>query len=150
MPGYGLEEGKSPVGQEFPWSAVRGLLEGAHLYWVSTTRSDGRPHAAPVWAVWLSNVCYFSTGDQSRKAKNIAQNPNVVVHVQGVGDEAVIVEGAVEKTADKAVLKPVWAAYKEKYDWGVDGEPFYVVRPRVVLSFKENLPETATRWEFAA
>lgn len=148
LPGYGLEEAKRPPGQAFPWPAVRSVLERARLYWIGSTRPDGRPHAAPVWGVWLEDACYFSTGDRSRKAKNLARNPNAVVLVQGEGDEAVIVEGAVKRTDDPTVLAPVWAAYKEKYDWDMDGEAFYVVRPRAVLSFREDLGDTATRWEF--
>ena len=50
---------------------------------------------------------------------------------------------------DPDVLKPAWDAYNEKYNWKVESYPFYVVRPRLVYSFEENLGDTATRWVFA-
>ncbi|MEI6136703.1 MAG: pyridoxamine 5'-phosphate oxidase family protein [Chloroflexota bacterium] len=30
-------------------------LRTAMNYWIATTRPDGRPHAAPVWGVWLDD-----------------------------------------------------------------------------------------------
>jgi len=100
-----------------------------------------------VWGVWVNNLLYFSTGDDSRKGRNIKRNPQVTVHPE-VDNEAVIVEGAAERITSAAVLRPVWKAYDKKYDWNVEGYPFYVVRPRVAYSFKEDLAETATRWSF--
>ena len=44
-----------PEGTPFdpaPWSAVRDKLAASRNYWVSTTRADGSPHAAPIWGVW--------------------------------------------------------------------------------------------------
>ena len=37
-------------------------LTAAPNYWISTTRLDSRPHARPVWGVWLDGAFYFSTG----------------------------------------------------------------------------------------
>jgi len=146
-PGYGFEGGKSPPGEKFPWSRVEQLLTDARNYWIGTAGPDGRPHAAPVWGLWVDGVFYFSTGERSRKAHNFTANPQVVVHPE-CDNEAVVIEGRVEKITDHSTLRQLWEAYKKKYDWDMEGEPMYAVRPRVVYSFKEDLAETATRWTF--
>src|SRR5436190_619714 len=96
-PGYGFESATSPPGERFPWSRVEEVLAGARNYWIATAGLVGRPHAAPVWALWLDGVVYFSTGKESRKARNLAANPDVVVHVESAGGEMVIVEGRAEE-----------------------------------------------------
>jgi Pyridoxamine 5'-phosphate oxidase len=35
-----------------PWSKVEAVLESAELFWLSSVRADGRPHVAPLPAVW--------------------------------------------------------------------------------------------------
>ncbi len=149
-PGYGFEGAKSAPGKRFPWSRVERLLKSARNYWIGTSGPDRRPHSAPVWAVWVDGVLYFSTGDESRKGRNIAKNPEVTVHPE-LDNEAVILEGKAQKITQAAKLKPVWKAYKVKYDWDVEGYPFYALKPRVVYSFREEggLGETGTRWLFA-
>ena len=74
---------------------------------------------------------------------------HVVVHVESAGGEIVIVEGRAEEISDDAALRPVWDAYKQKYNWDASGYPFYAVKPAVAFSFEEQLGETATRWTFA-
>jgi len=147
-PGYGFENATAPPGERFPWSRVEEVLTSARNYWIGTSGMDGRPHAAPVWAVWLDGLLYFSTGKTSRKGRNLAENPAVAVHVEGKQGEIVIVEGTAEATSDAEVLRPAWDAYNEKYKWSVESYPFYTVRPRVAYSFEENLGDTATRWTF--
>jgi nitroimidazol reductase NimA-like FMN-containing flavoprotein (pyridoxamine 5'-phosphate oxidase superfamily) len=148
-PGYGFEGAKSAPGKKFPWSRVERLIKSVRNYWIGTCGPDGRPHSAPVWAIWLDGVLYFSTGDESRKARNIAKNPEITVHPE-IANEAVILDGVATKVSGAAKLKPVWKVYKKKYDWDVEGYSFYALRPRVVYSFKEDLPNTATRWVFSA
>jgi general stress protein 26 len=145
--GYGFERAKSPAGKRFPWRRVQRLLETARNYWIGTAGPGGRPHSAPVWGVWYKNTLYFSTGEASRKGRNLTRNPQVTVHPE-VDNEAVIVEGTAQRVTSAATLRPVWKAYNKKYDWNVEGYPFYVVRPGVAYSFKEDLAETATRWSF--
>jgi PPOX class probable F420-dependent enzyme len=147
-PGYGFENASAPLAQRFPWTRVEEVLAGARNYWIATAGRDGRPHAAPVWALWLDEALYFSTGKESRKGRNLAANPNVVVHVESSNGEIVIVEGRAEELSDEARLRPVWDAYKQKYNWDVSGYPFYMVSPAVAFSFEEQLGETATRWSF--
>jgi len=147
-PGYGFENASAPPGERFPWSRVDEVLAAARNYWIATAGPDGRPHAAPVWALWLDGVVYFSTGKESRKARNLAANPNAVVHVESSSGEIVILKGRAEEISDEATLRPVWDAYKQKYNWDASGYPFYAVKPAVAFSFEEQLGETATRWTF--
>lgn len=145
--GYGLEQAKTAPGKRFPWRRARKLLEQARNYWIGTAGANGRPHSAPVWGVWLDNMLYFSTGDESRKGRNLQRNPRATVHPE-LDNEAVIIEGTVERITGKAKLGRVWRAYNKKYDWDVESYPFYVLRPDVAYSFKEDLANTATRWRF--
>jgi hypothetical protein len=34
------------------WAEARRALESAETFWVTTVRSDGRPHVTPLVAVW--------------------------------------------------------------------------------------------------
>ena len=148
MPGYGSAETE----ELFPWSWAVERLERGHNYWFATTRPDGRPHAMPIWGVWCDGAFYFSTGRQSRKARNLAANPHCVVGVE-VGEDAVIVEGTVEEVTEAARLKRFAEVYGPKYEWNMEGfaEPVFVVRPAVAFGFTETgeFAATATRWTFA-
>ena len=58
-------------------------FQKSHNYWVMTVRPDGRPHAMPVWGIWLDGRYFFSTARTSRKASNLAENANCVVCTEG-------------------------------------------------------------------
>jgi len=148
MPDYGLADSAG----QLPWSWAVERLEKSHNYWVCTTRPDGRPHAAPVWGIWLDGAFLFSTAAGSRKARNLARNAWCVITTERA-DEAVIVEGIVEEARDPALLAEFKSVYKEKYNWdmGDVAEGIYTVRPRVAFGFIEHSDEfakTATRWTF--
>jgi len=150
MPGYGIEE--EPAGLlTWEWAVER--LAKSHNYWLSTTRPDGRPHAMPIWGVWLDDGFYFSSGKQSRKSRNLAANRECVISTESAA-EAVIMEGKAEIVADRTTLQPFYRAYKAKYDWDMEqeplvNEPVYRVSPRVVFGFtEEELTSDATRWTF--
>lgn len=154
MPGYGILDAQSGRGL-LPWSWAEERLGRSHNYWLATARPDGGPHAMPVWGIWLEGRFYFSTGQQSRKARNLALDPRCVVCTER-GDQAVIVEGVARRVTDKSQLKQFARVYKAKYEWDMEGseEPVYTVRPRRAFAFIEN-PEkpdeflaTATRWVF--
>lgn len=147
--GYGLP--KDPKGQ-LAWNDVFKKLEKSKNYWVGTTRADGRPHAMPVWGLWLDGVFYFSSDGSSRKAQNIAATPFAVVHLES-GDDAVIVEGAAQRVRDKQQFAKVDVAYKKKYGMGLSGIPgdvgVFAVQPKVAFAWREkDFPKSATRWNF--
>jgi hypothetical protein len=135
------------------WDHVEERLEGSRSYWIVTARPDGRPHAAPVWGVWVEGSLYFGTGRGSVKGRNLARRPDLVVHLESA-DDVVILEGVVEEVRDRASFDAIDAAYRAKYGMGVDqagddGAVWYVVRPKTAHAWLENdFLETATRWRF--
>lgn len=151
MPGYGIADADGGKGL-LPWSWATERLTNARNYWVATTRPDGNPHAMPVWGVWLDDAFYFSTGTQSRKARNLAENPRCVVGCE-LGPDQVVVEGLAELQDDAELRRRFAVAYQAKYDWDTEGfsEPFYAVRPTTVFGLTTtpgDFTATATRWTF--
>jgi hypothetical protein len=150
MPGYGIAAATGGKGL-LPWAWAEERLTVCHNYWVSTSRSDGRPHVMAVWGVWLGNELWFSTSKRSRKARNLSVNASCAVATERA-DEAVIVEGearAIEPSTDCTAFR---REYKQKYNWDMDAtEGIYAVTPRVAFGFieaPEDFPATATRWRF--
>ena len=147
--GYGMPKGTKGM---LAWAEVEEKIANAHNYWVCTTRPDGRPHTVPVWAVWVDGAVYFGTDRRSRKARNILENPAMVIHLE-LQKEAVILEGMAEEVTDRAMMKPIDEAYARKYKMRLSeapGETFLVkLRPRVVLAWTEKeFARSPTRWEF--
>lgn len=138
------------------WSFASQRLAAARNYWIGTTRPDGRPHAAPVWGVWVNQVLYFGTGPGSVKARNLAANPALVVHLES-GDEVVILEGIAEQLIDAP--PELWQRIADQYAAKYDGfrpdppsplGPFIALRPQVALGWREqDFVRSATRWRFS-
>ena len=108
--------------------------------------------------MWVGETLYFGTEPHSRKARNLAHNPNVAVHLESE-DEVIIVEGVAEELAapDPSFSQKITEAYAAKYVDPETGEEFRLesaeglkaVRPRVVFAWLErDFPRTATRWLF--
>jgi hypothetical protein len=148
-PLYGM---KSPH-HFFPFSHAEARLAQSRNYWICTARPDGRPHSIPVWGFWIEGALYFGTSRTSRKARNLAHNPALSVHLES-GDDVVILEGkAVEvDLKDKVTFQKVDSASRDKYKLPlmvVPASVLYSVRPRVVLAWTEkDFPNNATRWRF--
>src|ERR1700730_12195147 len=151
-PMYGLK----PRKQYLPFSHAEERLSKSRNYWICTARPDGRPHSIPVWGFWLDGAFYFGTARTSRKARNLAQNPAVSVHLDS-GDDVVILEGTVVEVSanERATLKKLDAASRAKYKMPLTTIPgetvLYRVRPCVVLAWTEKeFPKNATRWQLSS
>ncbi len=139
-----------------PWSWALERLEQSHNYWIATSRPDRRPHLMLIWGIWWQDAFWFSTGPRTRKAKNIAAFPHVVIGTEKA-DEAVILEGTAEEVTDRSIWKQLAKIYNLKY--GGDVEPLLMasvgcvfrVQPQVVFAQDEHAPNFAdavTRWHF--
>ncbi len=127
------------------WSHVSERMSSLRNYWLSTTRPDGRPHAVPVWGVWFDETFHFGGGRDTRKARNLMANPEVVVHTES-GDDVVILEGVAEEITEPSLLARIDDAYEAKY--GIrHGTPVWALRPRVAFAWS-TFPKDATRWLF--
>jgi general stress protein 26 len=154
MPDYGILDASSGSGL-MSWSRLSDQMSKARNYWIITTRPNGRPHATPVWGVWLDEVFYFGMGARSRKARNIESNPWIVVHLES-GDDVVILEGTVERITDQTTLAHIDEVYAAKYNFHPLGDetkqldnPFYALHPHKAYSWLEkDFPGSATRWQF--
>ena len=151
--GYGFPKGKKGL---LPWSWAEQRLKKSHNYWITTVRPDGSPHTMVVWGLWQDGRFLFSTGSQSRKARNLAKNARCIVCNEDA-HEAVIVEGVAE-IADVEARRKLIPVYQRKYDWDLSSlkddllsmkEPVFAVRPKVVFALWEKYFQTkSTRWQF--
>ena len=147
MPGYGIPKTAKGL---LLWTWAEQRLKKSHNYWISTARPDGSPHTMIVWGLWLDGAFYFSTGNQSRKARNLASNPKCVISTEHA-EQAVIVEGTAAPTTEPAILKRFATLYQKKYKWDMSdfAEPVYVVWPRRAFGlYEKNFIGSATRWQF--
>jgi nitroimidazol reductase NimA-like FMN-containing flavoprotein (pyridoxamine 5'-phosphate oxidase superfamily) len=154
IPGYGLPKSKKGL---LAWKWAEERLTKSRQYWIATTRPDGRPHVMVIWALWMDSQLYFSTGKESRKARNLAQNLTCTMCTDNAA-EAVIVEGTVDTERDVERIREFIKKYEKKYKWklGEMGEdmlslkdPVFRLRPAVAFGFWEKKFSTsATRWLF--
>ena len=153
-----------------PWALARERLANVvgteTTHWLATVREDGRPHVVPVGATWFEGALYFTTGQGTRKGKNLAGNPHCVISIAIPGYD-LVVEGEASRVTDDAKLQRVAGIYQSK-GWpatvrdGALEAPFYAptsgpapydvyeVTPTVAFGFG-TLDETvnrSTRWRF--
>jgi nitroimidazol reductase NimA-like FMN-containing flavoprotein (pyridoxamine 5'-phosphate oxidase superfamily) len=154
--GYGVPESEEGM---LPWGWAVERLEQARNYWFSTTRPDGRPHAMPAWAVWLDGTLYFEGSPETRRARNLAANPALVVHLES-GDEVVVLEGEARPASPppRALAERLAAAFTAKYAASHDYRPepeqwdeggLWALRPKVAFGW-DTFPTALTRWRFPA
>jgi PPOX class probable F420-dependent enzyme len=141
--GYGISGEAEGM---LPWSWAEERLGVSRNYWIVTVRPDGSPHAAPVWGLWVDGALVFSTSPESRKGRNLARDPRVVVHLES-GDDVVILEGEIETIA---LEKRMADAYEAKYDYRPGGEgDWFSLRPRIAYAWLESdYPRSATCFSF--
>ena len=143
-----------------PWGWAVERLARCRNFWVTTVDARHRPHSMPVWGVWSESDerFFFCCAPSSLKARNLAENPNVVVAVDDTV-EVVSLEGvagrlAVGSDADRYIAPyvakyepdPVKAAAMTKF---VAENSMFSVTPHrafAVIEREEDFGPKATRW----
>ncbi len=147
MPGYGLLPATEGSGL-IPWNYVEERMVAASNYWVVTASREAVPHAAPVWGLWFDSNFYFATDEKSKKARNLSENPHLVVHLES-GDEVVILEGRAERIREPGRLRVLDPMYYDKYSVRLADSPIFVLRLETAFAWNEgDFPGSATRWQF--
>jgi nitroimidazol reductase NimA-like FMN-containing flavoprotein (pyridoxamine 5'-phosphate oxidase superfamily) len=101
------------------WEETLRVLETAELFWISTVRSDGRPHVTPLVAVWLDDSLHFHTGADEQKFANLRANPHVVLTTgcnQWDRGLDVVVEGEAVRVTDDTTLERLAEIWARKWD----------------------------------
>jgi general stress protein 26 len=144
------------------WTEVVDVLSTSEMFWLSTVRSDGRPHVTPLPAIWLDEALHFCVGAQEQKAKNLESNAHCILTTgtnQLRSGLDVVVEGIAARVADSVQLRRLAAMWKSKLDWhfevadGAFRDPdgrvglVFAVTPTKVLSFGKA-PYSQTRYRF--
>jgi general stress protein 26 len=154
--------GAAPI----PWARALTQLEAgaAKAAWLATTRPDGRPHIAGVGALWVDGRLYFTSGDGTRKSRNLAANPHCAVALS-LPDLDLVVEGTAARVTDEATLARLAERYAAQgwpatvsdgaitapYSAPSAGPPpwdLYVVTPVTAFGVATAEPYGATRWRF--
>jgi hypothetical protein len=142
---YGVPKAKKGM---LAWEQVGAWLAAARVYWIVTVRPDGRPHARPIWGMWVEDRFYFDGAPETRWARNLETNPAISVHIEQ-GAMVAIVEGSAERMSPGPELgERLMALSKAKYGYSSDMiENIFMVRPSVAYAWDESL-KGATRWRF--
>jgi hypothetical protein len=116
-------------------------LRGTRNYWLSTTRPDGRPHAVPIWGVWLEEAFWF-TSFPGRKVENVSHQPWVVLTTETPG-EVVILEGTAARVEADDLPATYGATFDAKYGPGwsgveLDGSLLLRIRPSHARAWLES------------
>ena len=162
MSAYGVP--KDPEGT-LPWSWAEERLEKNRNFWVVTASASARPHAMPVWGVWIGDTerFWFSCAPNSRKARNLRENPQCVVTVDDTV-ECISIEGRArfaDPDRDAELVDQAVRAYVNKY-WDdaalhpemeafVRGHAIVEVTPTVafgIIEREEEFGQRATRWRW--
>jgi general stress protein 26 len=144
----------SEAEQPTDWQQVGDALTAAESYWLTTVRSDGRPHITPLIGVWVDDSFVFCTGPEEQKAKNLEHSTAVAVTTgtntwkDGLD---VVIEGNAERVTGLAALTPLADAIRDKYhgEWdftpddngfGHEGHIAHVfqVAPAKVIAFAKS------------
>jgi hypothetical protein len=101
-----------------PWTTAEAEMTAAELWWLTTIRPHGGPHATPLLAVWDDGAQHVCTGSVEQKWRNLAGDPRCAV-VTGRNDRDVgtdyVVEGIAERIVDDDRLGVLAAAWEGKY-----------------------------------
>jgi general stress protein 26 len=156
----------SPGADATSWSDARTALDEAETFWLSTVRSDRRPHVTPLLGVWMSGSLYFCTGPEERKVKNLELNAHCILttgHNTLTGLD-LVVEGNATVATDESERRSVADCFESKYGfhfaepdgtWAGLGDAIrsgdallYRVAPSRAFGFRKGGPYSQTRWDF--
>ena len=155
--GYGVPDTDEAL---LSWGDVEERLMSSQVYWLATTRRDGRPHVVPRWGAWLDGGLYYDGSPETVHVRNLAANRSCVLHLED-GTRAVIVEGTSGPTTPPALetRQRLAEAMRAKYgssgyapdaaSWtGPDAGGLCRFTPNKAMAWTE-FPSDVTRYRFA-
>ena len=144
------EKGNIPVRRQNPerWRGIEARLGRETAIWLSTVRSDGRPHLVPIWFVWLNGIIYIATGAFSQKFVNLYHNQNVSLALPDTSF-AILIEGEAH-VAHRQTVDTLANYFYDKYEWDFrydDSDEFRLleITPHKILVWGDGYEHEGTR-----
>jgi hypothetical protein len=158
------------------WARIEARLESSeqlagpespdHRSWLATTDADGRPHLTGLGPLYVSGLFYFTTGEATRKGRNLARDARCTLGVS-TADFDLAVDGTAAPLDDPGAVAELagrWAAggwpaqvdasgiaLTAEYSAPSAGPPpwrVYRLTPRQATVVLAAAPGGATRWRF--
>lgn len=137
-----------------------------HTCWLATINRDGSPHVTGIGALWVDGQFWFTTGDGTRKARNLVRDPRCTLSVSA-NEFDLVLDGEAHKVTDPATVADMAARYAaDGWPARVDDSgsaltaefsapsagppPWHVYRitPHTATALLTVDPGGATRWRF--
>ena len=106
-----------------PTPEIASRLATERNIWLATVRPNGAPHLVPIWFVWWSDQAWICTSPKSVKARNMAQQPNVMFSLED-GDAPALAEATAARV-EAPFPAELAAAFKAKYGWDINTDSDY-------------------------
>ena len=137
------------------WTDVSERLADPSNYWLVTVAPDGSPHTVPVWGAVEDDTLVLYSERGTVKARNIAANQRIIVHLES-GSDVLIVHGTAHELTETADVLRACAAFAAKYtapeefDWLPSPSPELIVwsvQPTQALSWElSDMDGSQRRW----
>jgi hypothetical protein len=157
------------------WARVRSVMNSQltqapgtggpqrHTMWLTTINPDGSPHVTAVGVVAHSGRWYFTSGQATRKSRNLGRDPRCAVSV-ATNPFDLVIEGVADRVTNTGELASVAAAFANSgWPCEVAGDaltaeysaqsagpaPWHVYRvtPSTVLALGTSEPFGATKFQ---
>jgi len=125
------------------WTEVAARLAAARSYWLCTTTRSDAPHAAPVGS-GAGRHLFLYTERRTVKARNLAADPRLVVHLESAQD-VLIVRGTAEDIGTPSQVPEVVAALSAKYPSEEDRQYLPAADPAFDVVYAIR-PQSARMW----
>ncbi|MGC4939765.1 pyridoxamine 5'-phosphate oxidase family protein [Kribbella sp. DT2] len=114
----------APGATAIPWELTVEALRRTQKFSLTTVRTDGRPHATPLLAVWAYGALWFATGGNEQKAKNLAANPHCILSTgtNTLTGTDYVIEGKAALVTDPDDRTAAAEAFEQAYGWHLTRE----------------------------
>jgi nitroimidazol reductase NimA-like FMN-containing flavoprotein (pyridoxamine 5'-phosphate oxidase superfamily) len=153
-PGIPAAYGAAKATEFVEWSHVEDRLRSDRTFWIATVGPSGRPRVRPIDGVYLDGTLYVGGSAETRWVRELADNSNVSVHLDGTAD-VVIVEGQAEVLSGVAddLASRLADASNAKYPEYAMTPAFYRRNGAIKVSFRKvitwsDITRDPTRFRF--
>jgi Pyridoxamine 5'-phosphate oxidase len=99
-----------------------------YSYWLATVNADGSPHMTALGVIWADGAFWFTTGESSRKGRNVARDSRCALSVSA-HDFDLTVEGEAHRVTDPEVVAARAKTWAEDWPCEVDDSGIALTAP---------------------